>query len=704
MKWNQLVLSAFTVSICLLNQQANAQAEPCAFDRIHTDLLRSNVAYKKAISLNEEKVSNRLLAEGSKTLGTVYKIPVVVHVIHKGEAVGTGTNISDAQIQSALTSLTQYYRGTLGSSVDTEIEFVLAKLNETCNATTGIVRINGSGITNYVTSGLVTGTGGNEQTIKDISRWSPTKYYNIWIVSEINGNDGGAGIQGFAYFPGAPATLDGAVMLYNAFGYDPSSSLGYNLKSYTNRNTVATHELGHALGLYHSFQGDDANEDGVVDGCPSNTSCTTEGDMVCDTDPHQRSVSNCPSGSNTCTGSALGTIVNNYMDYSSQTCQNRFTAGQVARMRAFLEQTRVGLTSSMGSNNVYPFPAYTAPVAATCTPATSTTGLSAIYAGLMNVGLNGSNFSSSYASGDGGYVNGATCMNLVQLYTNTTYTFSATVYAFNREQVRAWIDYNNNGSFENTEEIFYANNIANSSSNYITVSGNFTVPPSATTNANLRLRVTDELGTTYGSSLAITGGCYAPNYGQTEDYVVRIGSVLAVDLTTFSGQSQNGQSQLRWTTAQEMQSASFDVERSFDGIEYNRIGTVAASGNSSSEKSYSFTDTRPAAVNYYRLKMIDRDGRSERSNVVVIKNSGTAQGLLLNENPFVSTISFSLAREARQLKLQLINAVGAVVAEKKLDGRSQRVNWPISSPLASGTYFLQVIADGESFTEKMIRR
>jgi len=704
MKWNQFLLSAFTVSICLLNHQAQAQAEPCAFDRIHTDLLRSNVAYKKAISLNEEKVSNRLSSEGSKILGTVYKIPVVVHVIHKGEAVGTGTNISDAQIQSALTSLTQYYRGALGSSVDTEIEFILARLDQSCNSTTGIVRVNGSGVSNYSTSGLVTGTGGNEQTIKDLSRWSPTKYYNIWIVSEINGNDGGAGIQGFAYFPGAPATLDGAVMLYNAFGYDPGSTLGYNLKSYTNRNTVATHELGHALGLYHSFQGDDANEDGVVDGCPANTSCTTEGDMVCDTDPHQRSVSNCPTGSNTCTGSALGTIVNNYMDYSSQTCQNRFTAGQVARMRAFLEQTRVGLTSSMGANNVYPFPAYTAPVSASCTPATSATGLSAIYAGLMNVGLNGSNFSSSYASGDGGYVNGATCMNLVQLYTNTTYTFSATVYAFNREQVRAWIDYNNNGSFENSEEIFYANNIANSSSSYITVSGNFTVPSSASTNTNLRLRVTDELGTTYGSSLAITGGCYAPNYGQTEDYVVRIGSVLAVDLTAFSGQLQNGSSYLKWTTAQEQQAASFDVERSVDGIEFNSIGSVAASGNSSSEKHYGFVDTRPSAVNYYRLKMIDRDGRSERSNVVVIKNARAEQGIVLTGNPFASTIRFSLIKEARQLKVQLINSIGAVVAEKSLEGRQQQVNWSLNRSLASGTYFLQVIADGDSFTEKLIRR
>src|SRR5690606_23592856 len=107
--------------------------------------------------------------------------------------------------------------------------------------------------------GLVTsGPGANEQAVKDLSRWPNNRYYNIWIVSEIDSNNAGAGIQGFAYFPGAPSNIDGAVMLYNAFGYDPTMLLGYNLKSYTNRNTTATHEMGHALGLYHTFQGDDA--------------------------------------------------------------------------------------------------------------------------------------------------------------------------------------------------------------------------------------------------------------------------------------------------------------------------------------------------------------------------------------------------------------------------------------------------------------
>src|SRR3954464_2229578 len=85
--------------------------DPCAFDKIHRTLLKNSSEYKKAFAESENKVK-ALLSDKDfmKVQAPVYRIPVVVHVIHNGEAVGVGTNISDAQIQSAITSLTQYYR------------------------------------------------------------------------------------------------------------------------------------------------------------------------------------------------------------------------------------------------------------------------------------------------------------------------------------------------------------------------------------------------------------------------------------------------------------------------------------------------------------------------------------------------------------------------------------------------------------------
>src|SRR3954471_22732031 len=108
-----LALSLFFTAI-----EARAQKD-CGFDKQHQLLLKKDAAYKTAIAAMRDQVKSFIVnRQFHKTEAQVYKIPVVVHVIHLGEPVGTGTNISDAQIQSAITSLTQYYRGLLGSSPD----------------------------------------------------------------------------------------------------------------------------------------------------------------------------------------------------------------------------------------------------------------------------------------------------------------------------------------------------------------------------------------------------------------------------------------------------------------------------------------------------------------------------------------------------------------------------------------------------------
>lgn len=327
--------------------------EPCATAIKHKRLMDTDPRYALRFNANEQALQNKILNNGSgnHTQTVTYTIPMVVHVIHLGEAVGTGTNISDAQIHSAIDALNDAYRkkpGSVfdGSGVDMNIEFCLVSKDTLGNPFSGIERINGTGVGNYQNVGVDDNTN-NEAQIKALSFWNNTKYYNVWVVSEINDNNGGPGTQGYAYFPpGGPFNLDGTIVLYNAFGFDPNGTLGYNLKSYTNLNGTMTHEMGHALNLYHTFE-----DDGTGSTCPPNTSgqCATEGDKVCDTPPHMRSVSTCVADgtANSCaSGTTAIDYQHNYMDYSSEACKNMFTAGQSSRATTALTTLRAQLIDS----------------------------------------------------------------------------------------------------------------------------------------------------------------------------------------------------------------------------------------------------------------------------------------------------------------------------------------------------------------------
>ncbi len=305
--------------------------EKCGTDLLHQRMFNNNPVYKQ----NWEDIQRRVeqeIANNPQPAGNraVLTVPIVFHVMHLGEAEGNGTNISYEQLLAGLQSLNDAYRGIApynSSGVDMEIEFCLASQDPFGNPTNGVNRVDASGTSDYGTNGLTTSGTNNETTIKALSKWPNTDYYNIWVVSEIEGNNAGGGTQGFAYFPGAGSSVDGTVILFNSIGYDPTGSRCLNVKSFTNRNITFIHELGHAFGLFHTFQGD-----GGGGSCPTNGNCATDGDRCCDTPPHIRSSSNCPTGTtNPCTGTSRDLHIHNFMEYTSDDCQTEFTADQKTR-------------------------------------------------------------------------------------------------------------------------------------------------------------------------------------------------------------------------------------------------------------------------------------------------------------------------------------------------------------------------------------
>jgi hypothetical protein len=298
----------------------------CGFDEMHKSRMENDEEYRKYINDLESKIktNTKLHKTNYRSQPPVYDVPVVVHVIHLGEAIGTGTNISDAQIKGAIQTLNNEFRNVNGTGVDMQINFCLAARDPNGNPSSGINRVNGTVIPNFSTGGINNfyyNTCANEKAVKDLSRWPFESYLNIWVVSKICGGS----ISGYA------TGQTGSV-------YNGISILSSQMSA--SKVTLA-HEVGHMFNLYHTFNGDGTNvTQGGIHYCPTDTSCADNGDRICDTPPHKQG----DFGSfNPCTSNGIWDNSRyNIMSYSFvysgnfNTGNMRFTQGQKDRVRAVL--------------------------------------------------------------------------------------------------------------------------------------------------------------------------------------------------------------------------------------------------------------------------------------------------------------------------------------------------------------------------------
>ena len=259
--------------------------------------------------------------------GAVYQIPVVVHILQHPNGNGS---IPDARVHSQIDVLNEDFRAIAGSlgapGTDVRIEFYLATVDPNGNATTGINR--------HTSSQWYNDSGNYAAAVG----WDTNRYLNIY-TNTASGN------LGYAYVPNGGgvvgSSFDGVRILWTAFGLDAPIGYPYNL------GRTTTHEVGHYLGLYHTFQG----------GCASASNCYANGDLICDTNP-EGSPNSFPCDRSTC-GSPDPT--HNYMDYSYDLCMDNFTPDQAARMRCTLENWRVDLAGPSGPVNQPPSVSITSP-------------------------------------------------------------------------------------------------------------------------------------------------------------------------------------------------------------------------------------------------------------------------------------------------------------------------------------------------------
>jgi len=339
--WRLALLSIIFFNLLSVDLSAQATVR-CYTDEMELIRRQNDPSVESKESFENWIDESTLFNQSALIVGGVYQIPVVFHVIHNGEAVGTGTNISYAAMQTQIDVLNEDFRKIFGSNgynthpsgADSEIEFCLAQRRPNGSAfpigESGVNRINrntpGWAAPPYSTAfinGTIKTYTYNGGVATATLGWSPDRYLNIWVCN-ITG-----GILGYAQFPESPlggmgcgtqsAATDGVVFLYNSIG--KSAVTGF--PGPYNEGRTATHEVGHWLGLRHIW-GDGG--------------CTVD-DFCNDTPLAAAANFGCPAGTNSCTAApdAGVDMIENYMDYTDDMCMNIFTNDQKMRMRIVLE-------------------------------------------------------------------------------------------------------------------------------------------------------------------------------------------------------------------------------------------------------------------------------------------------------------------------------------------------------------------------------
>jgi hypothetical protein len=268
----------------------------------------------------------------------------------------------------------------------------------------------------------------------------------------------------------------------------------------------------------------------------------------------------------------------------------------------------------------------------------------------------------------------------------------------------AWIDWNNNGTFEASEAQTATTGAGTTSGNVVFTWNNVTLTGTAgKTNTYVRIRVTTEAITT-----SDVGGAFKD--GEVEDYLVPFAVVLPVRLSFFSGKISNSQVLLSWKTEAENNTSHFEIERSADGRNFNSIGRVnAGAANPAANTAYQFIDPSPniPGNNYYRLNIVDKDDRHSYSSIIRINTTGTSFKASIVPNPAGALINLALEnmQEREDLLFELVNTNGELMYTEHITARGSVMIKTISRPVVSaGVYFYKItrLVNGGIYSGKLI--
>ncbi|MEI9943343.1 MAG: GEVED domain-containing protein [Chitinophagaceae bacterium] len=250
-----------------------------------------------------------------------------------------------------------------------------------------------------------------------------------------------------------------------------------------------------------------------------------------------------------------------------------------------------------------------------------------------------------------------------------------------------WYDVNADGDFTDAEDIFQTGTTTHGSPVSTTFSTTIPITGTAAGAASGRIRVLGAaINPTFTKAMNGTGSFVN---GEVEDYYVSYLFPLPLTLTNFTVARQNNHAILNWSTSSELNTQSFIIERSTNGNNYVSIGTVAAAGNSNTTLHYNFTDNTTAAVNYYRLKMLDIDGKFTYSEIRLL-NFSSEKIIIVYPNPAKDKLTVTGIEAGIQLRL--LSNTGQQIISTISTGNTMQLN---IKKYPAGGYILQVMSKDE---------
>ena len=175
------------------------------------------------------------------------------------------------------------------------------------------------------------------------------------------------------------------------------------------------------------------------------------------------------------------------------------------------------------------------------------------------------------------------------------------------------------------------------------------------------------------------------------DTITVSGVVTPLTLLSFTGKKSGTVVYLNWKTTNEINTSHFEIERSKNGIAFEKIGSII-SNNTVYDNYYSFIDDKPFnGVNFYRLKQVDKDGKFEYSSIIKLLYNGYGKPLTIYPNPATTLIQLDFSGKEKTVLIAIFDAQGKQVIQTSIQNTSPlKLN---VQALPTGKYFLQ-ISDG----------